>query len=224
LLLDGIIGPIVYTKTLQELVEEGFLARPVHYAMRLQSHSRFVSDDVLEMTRAHIYESPVLGAWAADLANKFHQHYKHPVLILLDTVSQFKYIYPHLKFQCGFAHGGLTKDNKGEVPEMYHEGDNDKLVEQFNSYKLPILIGTSCIATGTDIQTTRTLINLQAGKSEIKFSQGRGRGTRIVEGKTEFNYIDYDLQIPGVGEYDNPFHRHFLERESYCTSPVKMLR
>lgn len=223
MLLDGIIGPIVYRKELLELVDEGYLARPIHYATRLQSHSRYVSDDVLEMTRAHIYESPVLGQWAADMANKFVHHFKHQVLILIDQVSQFKYIQPWLKYECGFAYGSLTKDNKDEVPAQYHNSDNDYLVDQFNKKKLPILIGTSCIATGTDIQPTNTLIYLMAGKSEIKFSQARGRATRLVEGKTNFNFIDYDLGIEGIHPMQNPFHRHFMERSSYCTSPVTIL-
>jgi superfamily II DNA or RNA helicase len=109
-------------------------------------------------------------------------------------VEQFSYLLPHLKFPVGFAHGPLNT-NKEKVPKEYWDSDPNDLVKQFNEGKLPILIGTSCISTGTDIQSVKTMIYLMGGKSEIQVKQAFGRCTRIHKetNKTSCNVIDFNI-------------------------------
>jgi superfamily II DNA or RNA helicase len=80
------------------------------------------------------------------------------------------------------------------------------LVKEFNEGKHPILVGTSCITTGTDIQTAGAIIYLQGGKSEIQVRQSVGRGTRKVAGKVDCYFIDFDVRNVEV------VHRHAEER------------
>lgn len=224
MLLEGIIGPTVHRKDLPELVKEGFLAEPRHFVCTVPSYSEYSSSDFLAMADPHFYSNPNVGKAAARLANMFVEKQGHQVLILLDQVTQFQYIYPHLQHEFGFAHGGTTEASAKTLPKEYQKSDPDALVAQFNAGKLPILIGTSCISTGTDTRPVGTIIYLQGGKSEIKFRQSMGRGTRKVPGKEYFNFIDFDIEIPAFEPKHNPFKRHLRERLTYCQFPVKQIK
>jgi hypothetical protein len=124
-----------------------------------------------------------------------------PVLVLIDEMRQFSKLLPYLTHgPIGFAHGPLNDDNKPDVPPEYWDSDPKQLVSDFNSGKIPILIGTSCISTGTDIKAVRILIFLQGGKSEIAVKQAIGRGTRLYPGKPQCNIVDYMPMTPD-GEF-----------------------
>jgi superfamily II DNA or RNA helicase len=218
ILLEGITGPVVYRKTLSELVGEGFLAKPKFFYVETESLSSMVSHDWHKMADKHIFSNPKLAKEAAALANKCHEAFKHPVLILIDEVRQFKFMLPYFRHEVGFAHGPLNSENKGDVDERFQKSDVDELVNKFNSGQLPILVGTSCITTGTDLRPTGTILYLMSGASQVKFMQAVGRGTRLVPGKTSFNFIFFRVFIPGLEGLNNLFERHFREIRSYCYS------
>ena len=105
-----------------------------------------------------------------------------------------------------FAHGGVTAQNAGAIPKEYHKSDPNELVRQFNNLEFPILVGTSCISTGTDIRSVRDIIYLMGGKSETQIRQAIGRGTRLFEGKKDFKFWDFDVTNVDL------VHRHALTR------------
>ena len=177
IVLEGITGRIVMRMNVQELVGLGFLSRP-HFGMfSVKSNRSYSSDDAVRMTREHLYYNPIVNKTAADTANRFIEQ-KRPVIILVEEVEQFGKLLPHFKHLAKFAHGPLTKDNRDSVPTAFQKDKPDDLVAEFNAGKLPILVGTSCIATGTDIQVAEAGIYLMGGKSEIKIKQAVGRETR----------------------------------------------
>ncbi len=198
MLLDAITGPIVFRMTVKEGVDQGYLAKPNFMVATVDSPSQYMSDDHMDMMNVHYYRNPTLAKHAANITNKSIELLGHQVLILVEHVDQLQYLLPYFKHEVGFAHGGLTKDNKDSVDPRFHLSDPDALVTRFNAGELPILVGTSCISTGTDIQTPKTVIYLQGGQSEVKIRQAIGRGTRLVPGKNGFNFIDYDVNLPGL--------------------------
>jgi superfamily II DNA or RNA helicase len=219
LVLDGITGNIVIHKNVRELVDEGYLAKPIFKIVKCQSNSSYDSKDAVLMTRKHLFYNRIVTEIAADLANKFVSHMKRPTIILVEEVEQFGRLLPHLKHEARFAHGPLTKENKESVPEAYHKDKPKDLVQLFNEGKLPILVGTSCIATGTDIQVAEAEIYLMGGKSEIKVKQGLGRETRggfkgsVVNpwtGKQKLDSIHVDFEVSNI----DILTRHADERAS----------
>ena len=205
LLLDAINGPIVYNMTAKEGVDQGFISKPIFKMINMTTDSLPKSDDPNDITRHCLYYNINVNKKIGFLTNNFVKHLKHQVLILIDEVAQFTKILPYLEYEVGFAHGPLG-ENKAQVPEKYWESEPNALVKRFNDGDLPVLIGTSCISTGTDIKTVNTLIYAMGGKSEIQLKQAIGRGTRLAPGKTEFNFIDFDIMNCQVT------HRHALAR------------
>jgi superfamily II DNA or RNA helicase len=188
LLLDGITGPIVYHKTVEEGVREGYLSQPIFRILNIPSASSFESRDANEMTRKHLYYNDAVVEKFGKLVNQAVDS-GMPTVVLIEEVEQFSKLLPFLRHKAGFAHGPLG-DNKAKVPEPYWDSDPFALVEEFNAGKLPILVGTSCISTGTDIKAVKMLIYWQGGKSEIQVKQAIGRTTRLYPGKTFCTVID----------------------------------
>jgi superfamily II DNA or RNA helicase len=216
-LLDAITGPTVYSMTVREGVDQGYLSKPVFRMIRTRSDANFASDDANEMTREHLYRNRLVLAQAAEVINQSVEHLGHQVLVLIDEVEQFTLLRPLLNHKVGFAHGPLTattyktddlgnqilgrdgypvvktKGNRDSVPREYWESDPNDLVAQFNAGEFPILVGTSCISTGTDIRSVKTMVYLKGGKSEIEVKQGVGRCTRKVPGKNACSVVDFDV-------------------------------
>jgi len=204
LILDGITGPIVYKKTVKEGVDEGYLAKPLFRTISVPSESTKLTDDANEMTRAHLFYNNAVNEKIGKLVNASVEAGR-PVVVLIEEVEQFSRLLPYLLHEVRFAHGPLA-DNKAKVPPQYWDSDVTQLVDDFNAQKYPILIGTSCISTGTDIKAVKTLIFLQGGKSEVGVRQAVGRATRLFPGKVNCTVIDVDVyNVPVLA-------RHFKER------------
>lgn len=193
MLLDGITGKIVHTMTVQEGVDQGFLAKPIFRMVRLDSAAQTKSSDPNALTRTHVYYNPQVIKLAAEFANKAVSLMERPTLILIDELEQFSYLLPYLRYEARFAHGGVTKENKKLVPEAYHKSDPKQLVEDFNNGEFPILIGTSCIAIGTNFKNVKFAINLRGGRSPIELKQAVGRTTRLVENKVDCIFTDFAI-------------------------------
>lgn len=179
LLLEGFAGPVVYRKELMELVDEGYLARPNVYVHKLDSGVVGLADDPNEQTRDHLFYSEAVNRLAVKLVEEGVDN-KQPVLVAIDEVEQFSHLIRHLStsLRVGFAHGPLNKDNRDSVPEPYRSQDPKEQVALFNAGKLDVLIGTSCVAMGTDTRIPERGIYLVGGKSLIELSQRMGRCTR----------------------------------------------
>jgi superfamily II DNA or RNA helicase len=218
LVLQGITGPIVSSMTFQEGVDQKFLAKPHFKMVKVPSNVSFQSKDANEMTRAHLYYNPDVYRKAGQIINAAITQKDHRVLVLVKEVEQFSYLLPYLRHEVHFAHGGLTKENKGKVPEAFHDSDPLDLVDRFNAGAFPILVGTSCISTGTDLRIPQTILYMMGQASEIQVKQAVGRGTRMPAGKEEFFYFDFMPCLPQDQEeprYWSIPHRHAHERLAY---------
>jgi len=175
LLLESIIGPVVYSKTYRELADEGFLADLDVNFILMRSRSDYNSQNSVRMSQAHfIYNKDVL-AYAAQLINEA-QEKGEPTLALLDEKEQLHMLSQQLKY-------------KFEVASA--DTDVAKAVERFNEGSCKLLLGTSAIGMGSDTKPVKHLHVLQYGSSEVAFAQAIGRATRLVEGKTSCRVYIY---------------------------------
>jgi len=205
LLLDGIIGPIVLDLSVQDLVDQHYLAKPHFMLVKAASGSTYESSDAQRMINRHLYQNPDLHRKAAGLANYLAKEQGFQVLVMIDHIEQFKYLEPYFALKPEFAHGGVTEANKKFVHSSYHKSDTSDLVNRFNNKEFKILVGTGAVSTGTDFKTVNAILNLQGGKSAVKFTQLVGRGTRLAPNKEDFFFIDFDVDVKML-------HNHFKAR------------
>ena len=192
LLLQGIVGDVVFDMPVRQGVAEGYLAplRFVQYRIPVES-SRYI-DDPLKANVVHLRQNMNGYRHAARIINHAVTQRNKRVLVQVDTVDQYAYLLQGgLKVKSFFAHGGVTKENRDTVPQEHWKCDPQKLVEQFDNGEFPVLVGTSCIGTGTDIKSVDMIVNIVGLTSPIEISQNAGRGTRKFEGKEECVYVDY---------------------------------
>jgi superfamily II DNA or RNA helicase len=190
LVLEGITGPMVFEMTVKEGVEKGYLARPKFKVLRAPMNGSYWHDDPNFMTRHHLLYNPKVVEAVGKLVNAAVTA-GFPTLVLIDEVEQFTKLLPYVKGDIGFAHGPLTDDNRDKVPADYQESKPKELVDRFNAGELPILVGTSCIQTGTNIKPVKFLVYWAGGSSEIQVKQAIGRGTRLSPGKTFCHVVDF---------------------------------
>ena len=224
LLLKGLIGPIVFSMTVEDGVKQGYLARPIFKMIRTQSFSSYRSRDANSMDRQHLLLNQKVISNAASIANGAAAK-GMPVLILIDEFEQAALLDKYLTWPREFAHGGIpsltprersrqqknpnsVRDLKDLLPAKFHTSDPTDQVRRFNAGEFPILLGTSAIGLGTDVLPVKVLILIRKGTSVIKFAQSVGRGTRKVPGKEEVIIFDFDVVNVDI------VHRHALAREA----------
>ena len=192
LLLQGIVGDVVFDMPVKQGIEEGFLTplRFVQYHIPVESYRQV--DDPLKANVVHLRQNMNVYRHASKIVNDALLNRGKRCLIQVDTVDQYALLLRGgLTPTSKFAHGGVTKENRDTVPEAHWKVDPQKLVEQFDKGDFSVLVGTSCIGTGTDIKSVDMIVNLVGLASAIEVSQNAGRGTRLFDGKKECLYVDY---------------------------------
>lgn len=212
LLLDAIMGPIVYRMTVKEGVDQGFLAAPAFCMVHLDSQFSDTGGEANAQTRRHLFYDPRVSRVAGGLANQAAGLLLRPTVILVEEIEQFAMLLPHLKHRVRFAHGPLNKLQRDLIPPEYHESDPKALVESFNRGEYPILVGTSCITLGTNIEAVQCILFLRGGRSEVEVKQAVGRGTRLSPGKTDCLFFDFWVDnIPTLARHAKARQRFYDE-------------
>jgi hypothetical protein len=120
----------------------------------------------------------------------------------------------------------MTEEQRKAYEEIKNS-DPIEAVEKFNNGSVKVLIGTSCISTGTNIYPTHHTVNWQGGTSEIRTKQGAvGRSVRKLEiskyadkHPPKTKAIIYDFYVKGV----EVMIRHLKTRIEFYKSSGTMI-
>lgn len=185
-LLQSIIGKTVHTLTTKEAIAGGYIFDHDFMLVDIESSNpNQQSADILEMKRIHFLRNRNIAAFIAKLANASAVTQNHQTLVLVEELSQIAMLIPLLKVPYAYAHSESSKVKLAELEAtsgiLLGKVDRAESVEKFNKSEAKVLIGTSCIATGTNIYPMRYTCNWVGGSSEIKTKQGAvGRTVRML--------------------------------------------
>jgi superfamily II DNA or RNA helicase len=176
-LLQSIIGKTVCSLTTSEAILGNYICPHDFRIVSVESSNpSFESTDALAIKREHFLKNRNIASFSAKLANGMASIGKG-TLILVEELSQISMLIPLLKVPFAIAHSEKRKERLEELG--IYKVDNAESVEKFNKGEVKILIGTSCIATGTNIFPCHNVISWVGGSSPIKTKQGSvGRGVR----------------------------------------------
>ena len=188
ILIEASVGPVIYQYDAPEAIEDGYLARPTFMfydvyhthgkwtkytmkdgkrtAVKDEMSVAYNGDDGITAYRNWVLGNNILNEFVANLVNEFVGD-TQSVLILVDEKEHGDRLVELLKahgIAAGYAIGGGK--------------DNVQLQKDFNSRKLKVLIGTSCLSEGADLIPVDILINMLGGASKSKILQAVGRGLR----------------------------------------------
>lgn len=217
-LLQSIIGKTVYSLTTKEAIDGNFICPHDYKIVSIESSNpNYNSQDVLDMKRQHFLKNKNICAFIAKLANVAALKSKQQTLILVEELEQISMLMKLLKVPTVYAHSEKKTERLLELG--LEKVDPDESVEKFNKCEAFVLIGTSCIATGTNIYPTHNTINWAGGSSEIRTKQGAvGRSVRLgihnpwvdkCQPKSKATIWDFDVYDVYV------MQRHLEERLSF---------
>jgi superfamily II DNA or RNA helicase len=181
LLLEGIIGPRVYEKTIQEGIASGDLAKLSTLIIDVESKALYSSSNSVKMNQKHLYENEgilnIITAMVKDAIEK-----RMPVLILIDEHLQEARLKDKLGNIYAYACGG---------------SDTDQICADFNAGKIMCVVGTAAVSVGTNFKPVRLTVNWKGSKAGTKVKQGAiGRSTRTDEasGKSDCKIVDFRVK------------------------------
>lgn len=183
-LLQSIIGKTVHTLSTKEAIAGGYICDHDFVIVDIESSNPNIqSGDVLEMKRIHFLRNRNIAAFIAKLANAQALASGKQTLVLVEELSQIAMLTKLLTVPFAYAHSESSKVKLAEIEAatgvLLEKVDRAESVEKFNKNEVKVLIGTSCIATGTNIFPTHSTVNWVGGSSEIKTKQGAvGRSVR----------------------------------------------
>lgn len=183
-LLQSIIGKTVHTLSTKEAIAGGYICDHDFTIVKMESSNpNYQSADALDMKRAHFLRNRNIASFVAQLANASASLRNQQTLVLVEELSQIAILLPLLKAPYAYAHSESSKIKLAEIESSYgtllEKVDIVESVEKFNKSEAKVLIGTSCIATGTNIFPCHNVVNWVGGSSEIKTKQGAvGRSVR----------------------------------------------
>lgn len=177
LLLIAAVGDVIYRVRADALIERGVLSRP---------KIRFlpVRQSVPGADWQSVYQSGIVySAWRNRVVVGTAIAAAKPGLVFVKDIAHGRWLEARLraaKQNVEFVWGADTTDERRRAILRLQKGDLD------------LLVTSSVFDTGVDIPELRSIVNAAGMKSTIKTLQRLGRGSRIAEGKTEFELYDFD--------------------------------
>lgn len=202
-LLHSIVGEKVFDLTTKEAIAGGYICPVKFIVFDTTSPDLKNYGDPLKAKRKHFLYNSNIASIAAKIANSAWSHGGESTLILVEELCQIQMIIDKLTVPYGYAHSAAKKDAAkfGLVPTK-----SEEMVEAFNKGEIKVLIGTSCISTGTNMYPCHNTVNCVGGASEVRTKQGAvGRSVRLLE-KSEFKDLHkvkpfsrvYDFNVNNV--------------------------
>ena len=207
--MQSIIGPTVHTLTTKEAIEKGYICDHDFRIVDIESSNpNYQSADILKMKRAHFLNNSNIAAFIAKYCNAMAAK-NEQTLVLVQELSQIALLIPQLTVAYAYAHSQTSKKELAEIG--LEKTDKSEAVERFNKNEVKVLIGTSCISTGTNIFPMHDTFNWIGGSSEIVTKQGPvGRTVRKTDQnpwkdkclpQTKKFIWDFDVyDIPAISE------------------------
>jgi len=192
------IGQIVKTKSVIELINEGYLARPEFKFIKART-----TDGSTPKTFAEAYKKQIVGnsmrnqQIASETIALMND--SRNVLIVVTQISHGKALQKLIP-NSQFVHGTTKK------PER------DKALKDFKEKKLRCLIST-ILGEGVDIPGMDAIVLAAAGKSQIRLVQAIGRALRNEPGKK--NPIVVDVYDSGKWLRDHSQERRMAIKETF---------
>jgi len=227
-LLESIIGKKVYKLTTKEAVDGGYICPVKFFVFETTSRDSKNYTDPLKAKRKQFLYNPNIADIAAKIANSAWNQAQESTLILVEELEQIRMLVDRLNVPFEYVHSA----SKADAAKFGLETRKvDEAVEAFNLGQVRVLIGTSCIATGTNMYCTHNTINWVGGGSETRTKQGAvGRSVRILENSKYKGYHKpkpyskiYDFRVSNISLLENHLQKR-LSMYKETTNKIKFIK
>jgi superfamily II DNA or RNA helicase len=220
-LLESIIGKKVYELPTKDAVDGGYICPVKFFVFETTSKDIKKYKDPLKAKRKQFLYNSNIADIAAKIANSAWNQAQESTLILVEELEQIRMLVDRLSVPFEYVHSASKADATrfGLETRKVNEA-----VEAFNLGHARVLIGTSCIATGTNMYPTHNTINWVGGGSETRTKQGAvGRSVRILENSKYKDYHKpkpyskiYDFRVNNIGLLENHLQKRLSMYRETC--------
>ena len=199
MVLEGAFGPVYTTRTAEDLIKDGSLAKPIIQVVDNTPVSA-VSED---LTYLDVYDQYIVNCNKRNdiikniVLKVYHSNPNAKILILVKNLQHVE----NLQFRIGNCY---TIEGKDDIDDRYN------IINKFvKDKKAATIVGTNVMQTGISIDEITHMINARGLSGEVPTLQGLGRGIRKAEGKDEMYFYDFYDRIPYLEGHSNQRIHHY---------------
>lgn len=196
--LEGAFGSIQTTRTTQELIDDQKLSKPIIQVLNYSPSGDFSNLSYQEMYEQHIVNSVERNSMIAQIVSLAKAKSSDGRIIILvknlEHLNNLKRLIPD----------AFTIEGLNDTGERY-----DAINKFLKCKTTSVLIGTSVLQTGINIQEITHVINARGLKDKIPTIQGLGRGLRRAEGKNVVYYYDFMDNVPYLNTHARARIKHY---------------
>ncbi len=186
---------LIVGESIERLIKKNFLAKANMYSydVSLRSLKLGISGDYTVKSSDELYGNQSMLVKLLDAYEEIAKGTK--TLIFNNGINTSRYVYETFK-RAGYPIKHL--DNKNTASER------KQILEWFSETKDAILTSVSILTTGFDEPTVETIFLNRATRSLTLYFQMIGRGSRILQNKTDFTVVDMGNNTSRFGMWDAP--------------------
>jgi DNA repair protein RadD len=198
---NGVLNEICYSKSPKELIDQGFISKPVAKAPM----------DEVDTSRLHV----LAGEFRQDEMESLFNRKAHIFSAANEIVQLTKTRNSVLVFAAGVDHGQnlayaierlLPAESKVTVEQVYGHTptvERDEIILRFREGETKYLVNCGVLTTGFDVSRIDAIAIVRATCSPGLLVQMCGRGSRMFSGKDNFLVLDFGNNIFRHGPIDD---------------------
>jgi len=199
MVLEGAFGPVYTTRTAEDLIKDGALAKPIIQVVDNTPVSS-VPDDLsyLEIYEEYIVNCDRRNDKIKTIVSKVYQsNPKAKILILVKNLQHVENLQQRID-NCYTIEGKDDIDSRYDIINKFVKDD-----------KPATIVGTNVMQTGISIDEISHMINARGLSGEVPTLQGLGRGIRKAKGKDEMYFYDFYDRMPYLENHSKQRIHHY---------------
>ena len=199
MVLEGSFGAVYTTRTAEDLIKDGALAKPIIQVVDNTPVSA-VSNDLsyLDIYDQYVVNCDERNDKIKTIVSKIYQsNPKAKILILVKNLQHIENLQERVD-NC------YTIEGKDDIDSRY-----DIINKFVRDGKAATIIGTNVMQTGISIDEITHMVNARGLSGEVPTLQGLGRGIRKAEGKDKMYFYDFYDRIPYLENHSKQRIQHY---------------
>jgi len=202
MVLEGAFGPVYTTRTAEDLIKDGALAKPIIQVVDNTpvSLEDAIEDDLsyLDTYDQYVVNCDVRNDKIKDIVSKVYQsNPQAKILILVKNLQHIENLQSRIS-NCYTIEGKNDIDSRYDIINKFVKDD-----------KAATIIGTNVMQTGISIDEITHMINARGLSGEVPTLQGLGRGIRKADGKDKMYFYDFYDRIPYLENHSKQRIHHY---------------
>ena len=202
MVLEGAFGPVYTTRTAEDLIKDGALAKPI---IQIVDNTNISLEEAKKegLSYLDMYDRCVVNCDQRNdkiktIVSKVYQSNSNAkILILVKNLQHIENLEKRID-NC------YTIEGKDDIDSRY------EVINKFVKDEKPAtIIGTNVMQTGISIDEITHMINARGLSGEVPTLQGLGRGIRKAKGKDTMYFYDFYDRAPYLENHSKQRIRHY---------------